>query len=50
MFHALFHVNHKVIFMFRYGADVEILENGEHYFHTEEQLLKIGFWADLNLT
>jgi pimeloyl-ACP methyl ester carboxylesterase len=36
-------------FAARYGAAVKVLENGEHYFHTEDQLRVFGEWADENL-
>ncbi|WP_410509726.1 alpha/beta hydrolase [Methanosarcina hadiensis] len=33
----------------RYQSTVEVLEHGEHYFHTEEQLKVFDKWADENL-
>ncbi|MEA4966326.1 MAG: alpha/beta hydrolase [Oscillospiraceae bacterium] len=33
----------------KYKANVQILEHGEHYFHTEEQLRVFDTWADENL-
>jgi alpha-beta hydrolase superfamily lysophospholipase len=36
-------------FAARYGAAVKVLENGEHYFHTGEQLRVFGEWVDENL-
>lgn len=36
-------------FATRYQAAVKVLEHGEHYFHTEEQLQVFDIWADENL-
>lgn len=36
-------------FAARYQAAVKILEHGEHYFHTENQLQVFDIWADENL-
>jgi pimeloyl-ACP methyl ester carboxylesterase len=36
-------------FATRYQAKVKVLEHGEHYFHTEEQLQVFDIWADENL-
>lgn len=36
-------------FAARYQAAVKVLEHGEHYFHTEEQLKVFDRWADENL-
>ncbi len=36
-------------FAARYQASVKVLERGEHYFHTEEQLQVFDLWADENL-
>ncbi|KKG73674.1 alpha/beta hydrolase [Methanosarcina mazei] len=33
----------------RYQSKVKVLEHGEHYFHTEEQLKVFDKWADENL-
>jgi uncharacterized protein len=33
----------------RYQSTVKVLEHGEHYFHTEEQLQVFDIWADENL-
>ncbi|NLT13813.1 MAG: alpha/beta hydrolase, partial [Clostridiales bacterium] len=33
----------------KYSATVKVLEQGEHYFHTEEQLRVFDAWADENL-
>ncbi len=33
----------------RYQATVKVLNNGEHYFHTEEQLRVFDAWAEENL-
>ncbi len=37
------------VFAKRYQAEVKVLEHGEHYFHTEEQLQVFESWADDNL-
>ncbi|AKB25302.1 Alpha/beta hydrolase [Methanosarcina sp. MTP4] len=37
------------VFAERYQAEVKVLEHGEHYFHTEEQLQVFEAWADDNL-
>jgi hypothetical protein len=34
------------IFCSKFDCDLEILENGEHYFHTEEQLQFYEKWVD----
>lgn len=36
-------------FAARYQATVQVLEHGEHYFHTEQQLQVFDHWADANL-
>ncbi|KKG17059.1 hypothetical protein EO98_18485 [Methanosarcina sp. 2.H.T.1A.6] len=36
-------------FAARYQATVKVLEHGEHYFHTEEQLQMFDIWTDENL-
>jgi predicted alpha/beta-hydrolase family hydrolase len=36
-------------FALRYQAAVKILDNGEHYFHTEQQLHELDTWADEEL-
>lgn len=36
-------------FAARYHSAVKVLEHGEHYFHTEEQLQMFDRWADENL-
>lgn len=36
-------------FAARYQATVQVLEHGEHYFHTEQQLQVFDQWADANL-
>jgi pimeloyl-ACP methyl ester carboxylesterase len=37
------------VFAARHHAELQILENGEHFFHTEEQLRVFSEWADRNL-
>jgi alpha-beta hydrolase superfamily lysophospholipase len=36
-------------FATRYQATVQVLEHGEHYFHTEQQLQVFDQWTDANL-
>lgn len=41
--------NEITAFADKYKAAVQVLEHGEHYFHTEKQLQVFDTWADKNL-
>jgi hypothetical protein len=36
-------------FVTKFHCDLEVLENGEHYFHTADQMQVLDRWLDRNI-